>query len=262
MENKNIARVLYMAGFVVVADNGVVSPILPAIATDLHIDVANAGLLITAYMAPFAFFQLFLGITFLGQGDSMLIGGTTAFLMSWRGVFIMYAILSTIPALAIIKIYGELPQIKHPDTKFLMPYIKLIAERQSSGIYTMIGREGFIIIGSFSYLGAYISETYHFNYFFIGLIMTGFSAAAVMGGRLSGKLTDVFGSRNVLTLGLLSAATAFFILSFFGHCIGLLIVGIVLLGFGFIFTHSTLITRTTEFGRNASGAAVSLGAFT
>lgn len=337
MNNKNIARILGMAGFVVVADNWVVSPILPAIATDLHIDIASAGLLITAYMAPFAFFQLFfgtladrfgksqvitssiiaftaatglgalgfglkslafcraltgvfaaaiipislaligdlfpiaerqgaiggfLGITFLGQGASMAIGGTIAFLINWRGVFIMYAILSTIPALAIIKIYSELPQIKHPDTNFLMPYIKLIAERQSSGIYTMIGLEGFIIIGSFSYLGAYISETYHFNYFFIGLIMTGFSVAAVMGGRLSAKLTDAFGSRNVLTLGLLSATTAFFILSFFGHCIGLLIVGIVLLGLGFIFTHSTLITRTTEFGRNASGAAVSLGAFT
>lgn len=326
-----------MAGFVVVADNWVVSPLLPAISTDLHTDIASAGLLISAYMAPFAFFQLFfgaladrigkkqiitfsiiaftiatglcalalsltglvfyraltgifaaaiipislalisdlfpiterqgaigafLGITFLGQGLSMVIGGTIAFLVSWRGVFILYAILSIIPAWAIIKMYGSLPRVKNPDAKFFMPYLQLLSERRSSGIYMMIGLEGFFIIGSFSYLGAYISQTYHFSYFFIGLIMTGFSVATVMGGRLSGRLAEAFSPRNVLSFGLLSAAVALLVLSFFGNSIWLLVASIALLGFGFIFTHSTLITRTTEFGRKFSGAAVSLGAFT
>ncbi len=36
---------------------------------------------------------------------------------------------------------------------------------------------------------------------------------------------------------------------------------VALLGFGFIFTHSTLLTRATEFAQKARGSAMSLVAF-
>lgn len=42
---------------------------------------------------------------------------------------------------------------------------------------------------------------------------------------------------------------------------GSLVTGVALLGFGFIFTHSTLLTRATEFALKARGAAMSLVAF-
>ena len=157
-----IILLLGLAGFMVVADNWVVSPILPAIMADLHSDLPKAGLLITAYMIPFGICQIlfgpladrygkkevitlamimftlatglcaagqslaslslfravtgvfaasvipvsfaliadifpiqqrqkaigtFLGIAFLGQGMSMIIGGTIAHLSNWQGVF-------------------------------------------------------------------------------------------------------------------------------------------------------------------------------
>jgi len=60
--NKNkFILILGQAGFIVMANNWVVSPILPAIARDLGIPVTNAGLLITAYMIPFGLFQLLFG---------------------------------------------------------------------------------------------------------------------------------------------------------------------------------------------------------
>ena len=40
-----------------------------------------------------------------------------------------------------------------------------------------------------------------------------------------------------------------------------MIIGVALLGLGFIFTHSTLLTRATEFAQKARGAAMSLVAF-
>ena len=158
--NKNKLIVLLgLAGFIVMADNWVVSPILPAISQNLNIDIARAGLLITAYMLPFGIFQIifgpladrygkkqvitfsiimftiatglcalgtsltnlaifraltgvfaasvmpislaligdvfplterqsaigtFMGISFLGQGLSMAIGGAIAFFLNWR----------------------------------------------------------------------------------------------------------------------------------------------------------------------------------
>jgi predicted MFS family arabinose efflux permease len=52
---------LGLAGFVVMADNWVVSPILPAISRDTGDTPVRAAILITAYMLPFAIFQLIYG---------------------------------------------------------------------------------------------------------------------------------------------------------------------------------------------------------
>lgn len=43
MKNKSVVGLPGIAGFVVTADDWVVSPILPAIAGDLGIDIAGAG---------------------------------------------------------------------------------------------------------------------------------------------------------------------------------------------------------------------------
>jgi predicted MFS family arabinose efflux permease len=48
---------------------------------------------------------------------------------------------------------------------------------------------------------------------------------------------------------------------YFGHHIWGLVTGVGLLGLGFIFAHSTLLTRATGFAMKARGAAMSLVAF-
>ncbi len=336
MQNKNVVGLLGMAGFVVMADNWVVSPILPAIAAELNIDVSDAGLLITAYMIPFGLFQLvfgpladrfgkrqvitgsmilftlaaglcalgmglndlalyraltgvfaaavmpisvallgdlfsmkerqgaigtFIGISFLGQGLSMAIGGAIAFFLDWRGVFALYALLAVIPTAALMKRYTSLPSNKNPEAKFIAPYLKLISNAKAAGVYFLIVIEGFLIVGGFSYLGAYISQTHGFNYLQIGLIMTAFGLATVLGGRLSGKLVAGLGQKKLLMLGLLLAGLADLALAQYGHHLAALITCVALLGLGFIFAHSVLVTRSTEFNPKARGAAMSLVAF-
>jgi predicted MFS family arabinose efflux permease len=121
--------------------------------------------------------------------------------------------------------------------------------------------EGIFIIGSFSYIGSYIAKTYNYNYFSIGMILTAFGIMSVIGGRLSGKLANKFGQKKVLNFGLLSASIADIIIFYSGSNIYLLILGVALLGLGFILTHSTLLTRATEFAQKSRGAAMSLVAF-
>jgi predicted MFS family arabinose efflux permease len=333
---KSLIVLLGLAGFIVMADNWVVSPILPAISQNLNLDISEAGLLITAYMIPFGIFQIifgpladrygkkqvvtfsvlaftiatgtcalgssltslaffraltgifaasvmpislaligdvfpmqerqqaigtFMGLSFLGQGLSMAIGGTIAFFLNWRGVFITYAILSLIPAVLLIKNYKLLPSEKNPNSQIMKPYIKLISNSKSLFTYIIVIFEGMFIVGSFSYTGSYIAKIYHYNYLFIGLIMTGFGIMSVVGGRMSGKITSKIGARKVLSIGLISAATADILLYFFGTNLFMLIIGITLLGLGFIFTHSTLLTRATTFAEKARGSAMSLVAF-
>lgn len=341
MENKNINKnsiisLLGLAGFIVMADNWVVSPILPAIAQNLNIDIAKAGLLITAYMIPFGIFQIifgpiadrygkkqvitfsiimftiatglcalgssltnlaiyraltgifaasvmpislaligdifpmekrqqaigtFMGISFLGQGLSMAIGGTIAYFLNWRGVFIAYAVLSLIPTILLILNYKKLPSEKNPNSEILKPYFRLLSNSNSLFTYFIVLLEGIFIVGSFSYTGSYIAKVYNFNYFSIGMILTAFGIMSVIGGRLSGKLANKLGQKKVLSLGLISASIADMIIFFFGSSIYLLILGVALLGLGFILTHSTLLTRATGFAQKARGAAMSLVAF-
>lgn len=336
MRKNRIIMLLGLAGFMVMADNWVVSPILPAISQNLNIDIAKAGLLITAYMIPFGFFQIvfgpladrfgkkqvitfsiamftiatglcalgsslgslsifraltgifaasvmpislamigdifpikerqgaigtFMGISFLGQGLSMAIGGTIAYFLNWRGVFGIYAVFALIPAFLLIKNYKGLPSEKHPDSKIFAPYLKLLGTSRSLFTYIIVLFEGMFVVGSFSYAGAYISKTYGFNYFYIGLIMTAFGIMTVIGGKLSGKIALKIGTRKILSIGLALAALADIAIYFFGGTLWLLIIGVALLGLGFIFTHSTLLTRATEFAQKARGAAMSLVAF-
>jgi MFS family permease len=90
---------------------------------------------------------------------------------------------------------------------------------------------------------------------------TAFGIMTLVGGKLSGKLTSRFGARNLLTLGLALVALSDAALYRAGSVLWILMVSVGLLGAGFLFTHSTLLTRATQFAQKSRGAAMSLVAF-
>ncbi len=336
IRKSSVILLLGLAGFMVIADNWVISPILPAIAESLKIDIPSAGLLITAYMIPFGIFQIifgaladrygkkqvitfamimftiatglcafgtslasvgffraltgifaasvmpisfaligdlfpmherqqaigtFISISFLGQGLSMAMGGTISNFFDWRGVFLVYAILSLIPMALLLKNYRKMPSQKNPKSEIFKPYLHLLSNTESLFTYIIIMLEGAFIVGSFSYGGSYISRIYHYNSLQIGFIMTGFGVMSVIGGRFCGKIANSIGSLRLLWSGLLLAAVGNIIIYLFGSNISAFILGIATLGLGFIFAHSTLVTRATGFAHKARGAAMSLVAF-
>ena len=128
-------------------------------------------------------------------------------------------------------------------------------------VYLVVLVEGILIIGSFSYLGAYTEYLFKFNYLAIGLTLTAFGAGAVITGRLVGKIVPRIGRRNILSLGLVSAVIADAIFFVAGIHPAVLILGVALLGIGFMLAHSSLLTIATEFAKAARGTAMSLVAF-
>ena len=336
MKENRLILILGLAGFIVMADNWVVSPILPAIAHTFKIAPVQAGLLITAYMLPFGFFQLlfgplsdrygkrqvitfsmvfftvgtglcalglglfdlglyraitgvfaasvmpislaligdvvpmerrqqaigtFLGIGFLGQGLSMAVGGSIAYLASWRGVFVTYAVLSVIPTVLLFMIGRKVSSKKNPNSEFIAPFIRLLNSRKSLPVYVVVFLEGILILGSFSYLGVYTDFLFHYNYLTIGLILTAFGVGAVITGRLVGKIAPRIGRLNTLMAGLISAIAGNAILFGITAQQILLVIAVALLGIGFMLVHSTLLTIATEFAQAARGTAMSLVAF-
>jgi predicted MFS family arabinose efflux permease len=336
MKENRLILILGLAGFVVMADNWVVSPILPAIARSIGVNPVQAGILISAYMIPFGLFQLifgpladrfgkqqvitfsmifftigtalcglglglfdlglyravtgifaasvmpislaligdvvpmerrqqaigtFMGIAFLGQGLSMAIGGSIAYFVSWRGVFFTYAALSVLSTLLLMVAGRHASSKRNPHSLFLKPYLDLIGNAKSLLTYLIVLAEGILIIGSFSYLGAFTEHLFHFNYLYIGLTLTAFGAGAVITGRLVGKIVPRIGRPNTLMLGLAAAMAADFLLYGITSSRFLLIVGVALLGIGFMMAHSSLLTMATEFAKMARGTAMSLVAF-
>ncbi|WP_287007025.1 MFS transporter, partial [Candidatus Aquicultor secundus] len=157
------------------------------------------------------------------------------------------------------KLSGQLTS--NPNSQVLAPYAKLLGHFPSLRAYIVVVFEGIFILGSFSYLGANISHVFNFGYLAIGLIMTAFGIGAILAGRLGGKVAAKTGRRRLIAFGLLLAATADLLIATFSTNLAATIIGVFLLGLGFMFTHSTLLTLATEFAKKARGVAMSLVAF-
>jgi len=335
---RRLILVLGLAGFIVMADNWVVSPLLPSMAHAFSIDPARAGVLIAAYMLPFGLFQLlygpladrfgklrvvtislalftvatglcatavglgdltayraltgifaaatmpvslaligdlvpmqdrqkaiasFMGIAFLGQATSMTIGGTIAAISSWRGVFIAYAAVSAVIVVVLHfstrdirgKLHGD------PHSEFLRPYGRLLGHGPSLRTYLVVFAEGLLILGSFSYAGAYAAKALGLQTFGIGLLMAVFGVGVIAASRLSGRLAQRLGRPRLVALGLAAAAAADLLLAVTGTHLAGFALAVLLLGLGFMFAHSSLLTTATQFAERARGAAMSLVAF-
>lgn len=336
MNKKKIILILGFAGFIAMADNWVVSPILPSIAQNLHVDVASASIIITAYMLPFGIFQLlygflaerfgkrqtitfavsmftiatamcafavaipdlagfraltgmfaaaimpislaligdtfpmeerqaaigsFMGISFLGQGLSMAIGGSIAYFLNWRGVFAIYAVLAVVSAVFLFTIGKGIPSTKNKNAKPIQPYIDILKNPSSAIIYALVLFEGIFLIGTFSFLGGFIKKIFDMNNFAIGMVMTAFGLMALIAGRNSGKAAKKIGRKKTAVIGLSFAVLANLVLVIMGSNIVAVVFAVGFMGFGFMLAHSTFLTIATEFAAKSRGVAMSLVAF-
>ena len=148
-----------------------------------------------------------------------------------------------------------------PHSQFLRPYGRLLAHGPSLRTYLLVFVEGALILGSFSYAGAYAAKALGLETLGIGLLMAVFGVGVIGGSRFSGRLAAALGRPRLVALGLGSAAAADLLLATLGSHLAAFAVAILLLGLGFMFAHSSLLTMATEFAESARGAAMSLIAF-
>jgi predicted MFS family arabinose efflux permease len=338
MNTKRLIVVLGLAGFIVMADNWVVAPLLPSIARTMGVEPARAGILIAAYMLPFGLFQLlygpladrfgklrvvgvslvfftvatgltafgvglgdltlyraltgifaaatmpvslaligdlvpmkqrqqaiasFMGIAFLGQATSMTIGGTIAAVTSWRGVFMVYALVAAVITVVLLVTARSFASELHgdPNSQFVRPYLRLLGHWPSLRTYLVVFFEGLLVLGSFSYLGAFAARSLGLGTLQIGLLMAVFGVGVIAAGRASARLAERLGRHRLVAVGLALAAAADLVVAFGGARLTLVAVGVLLLGLGFMFAHSSLLTTATQFAEKARGTAMSLVAF-
>ncbi len=338
MKTKHLIIVLGVAGFIVMADNWVVSPLLPTISNSFGVDPVRAGILISAYMLPFGLFQLvygpladrfgklkiigislvlftlattlcgfgfgladltayraltgafaaatlpvglavvgdlvpmeqrqqaiatFMGVAFLGQAASMTIGGAIAYVSSWRGVFWAYGAASaviTVLVLFSIRRFGS-ALTGDPHSEFLRPYGRLLSHGSSIKTYLVTLIEGVLVLGSFSYMGTEATRALGLNNLGIGLLMAVFGLGVIVGSRAAGPLAKRVERRLLVAAGLTLAAAADLMVFLAPGQLVLTAAALLLMGLGFMFAHSSLLTTATQFAPKARGTAMSLVAF-
>ena len=199
-----------------------------------------------------------MGMMFLGGASATAIGGAMAYFGSWRAVYFIYGLAELIMAVAMVKI---LPKSKGVMDKlqFTSVYKEAFSNKNFVKVVATIMLVGFSVFGSFTFSGKLVQSRTGYNVFYVGLILTLFGIATVVGGRKAPALRAKLKDKFLLLAGILGGISLFTI-AFASNPI---FIGIALFGFGiaFISMQSTLVSTAQETMPKLRGTAMSLASF-
>jgi predicted MFS family arabinose efflux permease len=118
---------------------------------------------------------------------------------------------------------------------------------------------GSSVFGSFTYAGKFVETRTGYNILQVGLILTFFGLATVIGGRKAGALRQKFGNKLLLLAGILASTSWAFMGAW--HSPVLLSLSLAGFGFGFIMIQPTLIATAQQLMPKRRGTAMSLASF-
>lgn len=333
---KSFIGILGVAGFISAADNWVVSPILPSIASGFDVSVSQAGIILTAYLLPYGIMQpiygffsdrwgkakllqwivaglalgtagcfaanslrilcfwravtgffaagiiavslallgdtvpvskrqkcvgMFMGIVFLGQGLSAGLGGVFAKYVSWRIAFAVFAGI----AVCTVLLLKQLPpgMSAATDRNFFSEIKQAVLSPTGRAIFPLAFFAGFLLLGLYSYLGAFLYEVVGLDYLQVGILVMLFGFSSFLAGSRVGKLEQTAGRTKTVMIGGGMAFLAILLLAMF-PCWAAGCLAIISLGFSYILIQSTLATIAFDVSSESKGlpsALIGLGLF-
>lgn len=199
-----------------------------------------------------------MGTTSLGGALSTAVGGLLGALISWRAVFGLYGVISLVTAALLFRLPAARPVV--PGVASGQAYGAVLRLRRAQLLYLLVALEGAVVLGAFTYLGAYFEETYGLGYLAIGLILACYGGGTLLASRLFTRLGSRLGEADrVLVGGILLAGGYLALLPL--QVWQLAPLPLLGMGIGFALFHSTLQTRATELVPTARGTAVAVFAF-
>lgn len=331
-ENTTLVGILGLAGMISAADNWIVSPMLPAIATGFGSSISQVGAVLTAYMIPYGMMQpiygfisdrwgkvkilewilyglsvgtfacafvtslwmlcfwraitgffaagviavslallgdrvptlerqihvgRFMGIVFLGQGLSVGLGGFFAKYSSWRVAFVAFALGAVSTIFFLRKIPQDFPS--HVSRDFFAETKQVILSPIGKIIFPLALVSGFLLLGLYSFLGAFLHEVAGLDYLQVGIVVMFYGFACLGAGTQVGKLGKKIGEQQVIINGGLLAFAATVLLLFPYWQTGW--IATVFLGVAYIFIQSTLATLAFDVASESKGLPSALIGF-
>jgi predicted MFS family arabinose efflux permease len=152
---------------------------------------------------------------------------------------------------------------KHPGTvaRFSLreAYGEALAKPDLIKTVSIVFLVGASVFGSFSYAGHFVQTRTGYNIFIVGLILTFFGVATVVGGRKTGALRQRLGNWLVLYAGILASAS--WGLMSVWHSPFALSLSLAGFGLGFIMIHPTLVATAQQLMPKRRGTVMSLVSF-
>lgn len=192
---------------------------------------------------------------FLGGAAATALGGALAYIGSWRLVYLVYGISELIIALLMLRVLERQPgtvaslNLKHA-------YGDAFANSNLIKTVSIIFLVGSSVFGSFTYAGKFVETRTGYNILLVGLILTFFGLATVVGGRKAGALKQKLGNKLLLFAGLLAAISWGLMGAW--HSPVFLSLSLAGFGLGFIMIQPTLIGTAQQFIPKRRGTAMSL----
>ncbi|MDD4457018.1 MAG: MFS transporter [Syntrophotalea acetylenica] len=200
----------------------------------------------------------FFGMMFLGGASATAIGGLIAHFGSWRTVYFLYGFFELVIAFIMLKSIEKQPGvIEHLN--FRKIYRKTAQNKELIKVVSTIFLTGFSVFGTFTYSGKFVQGNTGYGILGVGMILSLFGIATVIGARSVTPLRRHFNNRFVpysALLGSLCLATLPALHS-------PILIGLALFGFGFAFisVHSTLVTTAQNLMPSMRGTVMSLVSF-
>jgi predicted MFS family arabinose efflux permease len=197
------------------------------------------------------------------------LGGLVALYVDWHGIFIAASLLAVLIAVLVLLLLPSLqtgtskrgkPKVGFLITSTLSTFSKLISNvpiRASLAVSFLIW---FGFQGQYTYIGAYLDHTFGLDSARIGFITLTLGVGYILGGQLGGRLSDRFGRKWIILIGLTFLAMVLGILPSVQQ-LPIAIFGIFAIGFGFFFTYSAQVTLMTELLPEARSTAMSANYF-
>lgn len=199
-----------------------------------------------------------MGMMFLGGASATAIGGVVAYFGSWRWVYFIYGLAELVIALLMVK-YLEKTSGVIDKLNFGKVYGEALSNTKLISIVGTIFLVGFSVFGSFTYSGKYVQDKTGYNILIVGLILTIYGIATVIGGRKAPKIRMKMKNNFLVFAGVLGGAS----LVMFSISSPVAALGVALFGFGlsFVFLQSTLVSTAQETMPKLRGTAMSLASF-
>lgn len=197
----------------------------------------------------------------LGGVLSAALGGIIATLVSWRWLFWIYGTVSVAASVLLLRMPAA-SNLHAQPARWFDPYADIFtkARARAVALYALVLFEGFALLSTQGFLGAYLYEKYHLSYALIGLLLMLGAVASTITARFVGRLVARIGEAWMLRTGGVLLALMYVLVLVEPYWIFFplaMLVG----GTGFIVAHSTLQARATELLPARRGTAVALFAF-
>ena len=233
--------------------------------------IAMAGTipLAMAYIAdevPYSNRQLILGKYISGVISGHIaggvLGGLAAEFMDWRHIFFLFSGLCFVFSILLLQSRGEgaskkLAQFREPLHRM---YWSMLADSDKRKIIITGTFEGMLIFGTFSYLGAFLKDSFDISFLSVGLILGMYGLGGIVYTATVSFLVPALGERKMIFAGSFFLGSCFLIL-FYITAVNIMFLLFFFMGFSFYLFHNTMQMKATQLSPDAQGVGVSFWAF-